>query len=226
MSSLPLPDLYSVLVYFHILLFVFWLGADLGVAILGGEFRKRDYSLAERTTILKLLVKTDMGPRTAWALMIGSTVSLLYWGNYLEMGWVWVAAAWAISLVWLWLVWAAYREGQTPRAAKLRKVEGILKWFLAGAYLGFGLVTLLGGDVLPNWLATKAVLFGLIFVAAILIDVRFKPVGPMLMRLINEGSSDATEVPLRAQMDRSRFWVRTTYALLFLTAFIGTTKFF
>ena len=220
-----MPDLYSVLVYFHILLFVFWLGADLGVAILGNEFRNRDYSLQERKTILEILVKTDMGPRTAWALMIGSSVSLLYWGNYLEMSWLWVGLAWAISLVWLTLVWAAYRAGQTPRAAKLRRVESILKWALAAAYLVFGAWALFT-EALPNWLATKAVLFGLIFVAAILIDVFFKPVGPLLVKLVQDGSSDTTELPLRAQMDKSRFWVRTTYALLFLTAFIGTTKFF
>ena len=54
----------------------------------------------------------------------------------------------------------------------------------------------------------------------------FKPVGPLLMALINEGSSDATEGPLLAQMNRSRFWVRVTYALLVVVAFIGTTKAF
>ena len=221
------PAIYDLFVFFHILLFVFWLGADLGVAILGGEFRKRDYSLDERMTILKILVKTDMGPRTAWALMIGSTISLLYWGGYVEMSWLWVGLAWAVSVLWLWLVWAAYRAGQSPRAAKLRKVEMVLKWALAAFYLLLGGYSLLmDGPLVANWLATKAVLFGLIFVAAILIDVYFKPVGAMLMTLIDEGSSDATEQPLRAQMDRSRFWVRTTYALLLITAFIGTTKFF
>ena len=220
-----MPDLYSVLVFFHILLFVFWLGADLGVAILGGEFRNRDYSLPERKTILQILVKTDMGPRTAWALMIGSTVSLLYWGNYLEMGWLWVGLAWAVSLVWLYLVWAAFRAGQTPRAASLRKVESVLKWALAGVYLVFGGWAFATG-ALPNWLAAKAVLFGLIFVAAILIDVFFKPVGPLLVKLVQDGSSDATELPLRAQMDRSRFWVRMTYLLLVITGFVGTTKWF
>jgi hypothetical protein len=222
-----MPDLYTSLVFFHILLFVFWLGADLGVAILGGEFRKRDYSLQERLTILKLLVKTDMGPRTAWALMIGSTVSLLYSGGYVEMSSLWVVLAWAVSLIWLWLVWTAYRAGQTPKAAKLKKIEGILKWGLAAFYLGLGAISLLhDAPIAENWLASKALLFGFIFVAAILIDVFFKPVGLLLMTLVNEGSSDATEAPLRAQMDKSRFWVRMTYLLLLITGFIGTTKFF
>jgi len=68
------------------------------------------------------------------------------------------------------------------------------------------------------------VLFGLIFVAAIMIDVAFKPVGGQLMRLIGEGSSDATELPLRATMDGTRRWVFAVYALLFATSYLGLIK--
>lgn len=220
--------LISVLAFFHIILFVFWLGGDLGVAILGDHFRKRDdYSIQERLTILKLLVITDMGPRIAWCLMIASTISLVKAGGYWDLP-VWgVILAWAISLLWLWLTIEAHKAGQTPRAAKLKKVEMILKWALAVFYLGLGAISLVTDAPLePNWLASKALLFGLIFVAAILIDVKFKPVGPLLMAVIEKGSSDETELPLRKTMDKSRFWVRMTYLLLVIVAFIGTTKFF
>ena len=219
--------LYSSLVFFHILLFVFWLGADLGVAILGGQFRKRDYSIPERLTILKILVMTDMGPRTAWALMIASTISLVTVGGFWAVP-VWgVVLAWAVSVFWLWIVWTAYKAGQTPKAAKLKKIEMVLKWALAAFYLGLGVISLATNAPLePNWLASKALLFGLIFVAAIMIDVKFKPVGPLLMDLIEKGSSDATEAPLLMTMNKSRFWVRVTYVLLVIVAFMGTTKFF
>ena len=103
----------------------------------------------------------------------------------------------------------------------------ILKWGLAVFYLGLGLTSLFTDAPLePNWLATKAFLFGLIFVAAILIDVMFKPVGPLLMAVIEEGSSDETEIPLNKTMNDARFWVRVVYLLLIIVAFIGTTKFF
>ncbi len=220
-------ELYAVLVYFHILLFVFWLGADLGVAILGGQFRKRRYSIEERLTLLKLLVMTDMGPRTAWALMIASTISLVAVGGYWAVPFWGILLAWAISLFWLWLVWSAYKAGQTPYAAKLKKIEIVLKWGLAAFYLSLGSMSLTMNTPLePNWLASKAFLFGLIFVAAILIDIKFKPVGPLLMTLIEKGSSEDTEAPLLRTMNASRFWVRITYALLLIVGFIGTTKFF
>jgi len=223
-----LPSLISVLAFFHIILFVFWLGGDLGVAILGEHFRKRaNYSLEERITILKLLVIIDMGPRIAWCLMIASTISLVKAGGYWDLP-IWaVVLAWAVSLFWLWITLAIHKAGQTPKAAKLKKFDMALKWALAAFYLGLGAYSLIADAPLePNWLASKALIFGLIFVAAIMIDVMFRPVGPLLMAVINEGSSDATEKPLLATMNKSRFWVRVTYLLLVIIAFIGTTKFF
>ena len=211
--------------FFHILLFVFWLGADLGVAVAGAQFRKRSYSLPERGTILKLLVIIDMGPRSAWALMIASSISLLWAGGYWEVPLWGLALAWAVSLGWLVLVWRIHGLGQDPRAKPLKRVESVLKWSLAAFYLWLGAVSLMGDAPLePDWLAAKALLFGFIFVAAILIDVMFRPVGPLLVDLMTRGSSDETEAPLLATMNRSRFWVRVTYALLVVVAFLGTTK--
>lgn len=220
-------DLHSLAVFFHILLFVFWLGGDLGVAILGTHFRKRSYTVSERLTLLKLLVITDMGPRTAWALMIASTLTLVKTGGYWNLPLWSLGIGWIISLFWLWLVWSAFKAGQSPKATRLKNIESLLKWGLAVFYLGLGAVSFIQNAPLePDWLASKALLFGLIFIAAIMIDIRFKPVGPLLMKLIEEGSTEETEAPLLATMNRSRFWVRLTYLLLVITAFIGTTKFF
>ncbi len=221
-----MAELYPNLIYLHLLLFVLWLGGDLGVFVLGQHFRRRDYSLPERLTLLKLLVAIDLGPRSAWALMVPVSLSMLFAGGWWPAlpGAV-VVAAWVIGLGWLWLVWDAHRHDMTPRAARDRKIEGWLRYALAGFYLWLGAASLgTGAPLVQHWLAVKALLFGLIFVAAIMIDVAFKPVGGQLMRLIAEGSSDATEVPLRATMDGTRRWVFAVYALLFVTSYLGLVK--
>jgi hypothetical protein len=217
-------DGYQLLVYAHLLLFVFWLGADVGVFILGQHFRKRSYSLAERLTILKLLVITDMVPRTAWVLMVPVSISIaaMRWAEL--PAWL-VAASWLVGGGWLWLVWDAHVHDQTPRAARARRFEFWLKIVLMLFYLLLGLGSLVDDTPLaPDWLAVKALLFGVIFAAAIMIDVAFKPVGPLLGRLVAEGSSDATEAPLLAVMNRTRQWVWVVYVLLFATAFLGNVK--
>lgn len=217
---------YRTLVYAHLLLFVLWLGGDVGVFVLGQHFRKRhSYSLEQRLTLLKLLVAVDMGPRTAWALMVPLSLTVATAGGLLVLPQALVWLAWAAGLVWLWLVWDAHLHDQTPRAARDRKIELWIKLAIMAFYLWLGLSSLLTGEPIGlNWLAWKALLFGLIFVAAIAIDLHFKPVGPQLTRLIAEGSSDATEIPLRKTMDLTRIWVLIVYILLLITAWLGVTK--
>lgn len=217
--------LYASLVFFHILLFVFWLGGDLGVAILGDHFRKRNYSISERKLILKLLVINDLGPRIAWALMVASSISLLHIGGYWVLPISFVGLSWIVSLAWVVLILSIHQAGQTEKASKLKQAEFALKWALSGFYLVLGSVSILTGEPLaPQWLAVKALLFGFIFVAAILIDLMFKPVGPALQALVAEGASEETEVHLLAVMNRSRFWVRVTYLLLVIVGFLGSSK--
>ncbi|WP_422345704.1 hypothetical protein [Parasphingorhabdus sp.] len=217
---------YQLLVFIHIILFVLWLGADVGVFMLGQHFRKREkYDLPQRLVLLQLLVNLDMTPRTAWALMVPLTITMVDAGGWWDVpGWG-VALSWVVGAVWLWLVWDAHIHDQTERAARDRKIEFVLKIGLTLFYLGLGILSLVQGEpLIPIWLATKALMFGLIFAAAIMIDVAFKPVGPQLGKLIAEGSSDETEIPLRKTMDTTRIWVWIVYLLLLATAFLGNIK--
>lgn len=217
---------YRTLVFVHLLLFVLWLGADVGVFVLGQHFRKRRvYSLEQRLALLKLLVAVDMTPRTAWALMVPISLTLAVAGGWAVLpAWV-LAAAWAIGAAWLFLVWDAHLHDQTPRGVRDRRLELPIKLSIMLGYLGLGLWSLAHGTpILAEFAAWKALLFGLIFAAAIGIDWQFKPVGPQLGRLIAEGSSDATELPLLCTMNRTRLWVWAVYLLLLATAWLGVVK--
>lgn len=217
---------YPTLVYLHLLLFVLWLGADVGVFVLGRHFRRRhDYSLDQRLALLKLLVEIDMVPRSAWALMVPVSLSVVDAGGWWDVPGGVLALAWVTGAAWLALVWDAHRHGQTARAARDRRIEFWLKLAITAGYLGLGLASVLtGAPLAPAWLAWKALLFGLIFVAAIMIDVAFKPVGAQLGALIAQGSSDATELPLLRTMNRTRYWVWAVYALLVATSYLGAVK--
>lgn len=224
---MSLADLaYPTLVYVHMLLFVMWLGADVGVFMLGQHFRKREtYTLEQRIALLKLLVIVDLTPRASWALMVPLSLSVSYMGGWWDLPLALVWVAWAIAALWLWLVFDAHAHDMTPRAARNRRIESWIRYGLCAGYLFLGAESLLTGHPIAHgWLAWKALLFGLIFAAAIMIDHNFKPVGPQLGKLLEEGSSDATEVPLRRTMDRTRIWVWITYLLLLATSYLGAVK--
>ena len=93
---------YQILVFLHLLLFVFWLGADVGVFILGQHFRKRQkWSLPQRLALLQLLVNVDIVPRSAWALMVPLTLTMVDAGGWWELP-IWgIGLAWIIGGIWL-----------------------------------------------------------------------------------------------------------------------------
>jgi len=217
---------YPTLVYVHLLLFVLWLGADVGVFLLGQHFRKRHiYTLDQRIALLKLLVIVDLVPRAAWALMVPVSLTVADAGNWWDLEPAGLVVAWSLGGAWLWLIFDAHKHDQTERAARDRRNENFLKAILTLFYLWLGIQSLLTAwPLAPIWLALKALAFGLIFLAAIMIDISFKPVGPQLVRLLKEGSSDATEVPLRRTMDRTRIWVWVVYAMLIVTSYLGNVK--
>jgi hypothetical protein len=134
--------------------------------------------------------------------------------------------AWAAGLWWSgFVLWSHGRPADAPGMLLNKWLENYLKALMVLFYLYIGISSWLWSEPLaPPWLALKAIGFGLIFLAAIMIDLRFKPVGPLLARLVAEGSSDATEVPLKAAMDRTRRWVIVIYLLLLGTAYLGTVK--
>lgn len=217
---------YPTLVWSHLLLFVLWLGADVGVFMLGQHFRRRTvYTLDQRLVLLKLLVAVDMVPRTAWALMVPVSLAVARAGGWWAVGTGWIAAAWLLAAGWLFLIWDAHLHDNTPRARRDRRLELPLKLAITAGYLGVGLASVAtGAPIAVPWLAWKALLFGLIFVAAIMIDVTFRPVGPLLGRLVAQGSLDAIELPLLQTMNRTRWWVWCVYLLLLATSWLGVVK--
>lgn len=214
---------YTLMVYSHLLLFVLWLGADVGVFMLGQHFRKRTvYTLDQRIALLKLLVIVDLTPRMAWALMVPVSLTLSDLGGWWEVPDPLVRASWFVGAVWVWLVLDSHNHDMTPRAARNRRWESWLRGVLCVFYLSLGLTSFVTGEpIAPDWLAAKALMFGLIFAAAIMIDVSFKPVGGLLGKLMTEGSSDETEIPLLRTMNRTRIWVWCVYLLLLTTAWLG-----
>jgi hypothetical protein len=216
---------YDLLVYAHVLAFVFWLGGDLGVAILGSAFRDRTKPLATRLEILRLLATVDMGPRTAWVVMVPLSITLVDVGGYWDVPLSIVIGAWVIGAAWLALTWTIHVRDPGPGTDRLKTLEFWLKIAITLGYGVLGVTAVLGlGPLEGNWLGWKALTFAAIFVVATMIDVAGKPVGPLLMKLINDGSSDATEVPLRRAMDTARLWVWATYVLLFVISYLGNVK--
>lgn len=217
---------YELLVFIHLLLFVFWLGGDVGVFILGQQSRRsQTYSLQERLILLKVLMMVDMAPRTCVALMVPVSLTLATVGGWWIVPMPLLAAGWLVGFMLLWAGWTQHLRQGTPIASVAKKTDFYLQILMVFFYGSVAFASIAGyGPIAEQWLATKTLLYALIFATAIMIDVSYRPLGPALQHLINNEGDAAAEAAVLAIQNKTRKWVVSIYVLLFLIGFMGSVK--
>ncbi|HEX4505038.1 MAG TPA: hypothetical protein VH722_04840, partial [Alphaproteobacteria bacterium] len=138
-------DFYTVLIFVHVLLFAGWFGGHLGVLALVRQARSSKLDPEHRGFTLRLAMRLDRIPRTAFALTpaVGLTLAQS-WGSPVKG--VWLALFWLLTMVWVTFVWSVPRESETPNAQMLRKVEGGLMLLGGLAFIVYGGYQLFAGD--------------------------------------------------------------------------------
>ena len=216
---------YGVWKFIHILLLVYWLGADLGVFILARAVRNASLSFDQRVLLLKYAMIIDFLPRICFALMLPSGLHLADSSGYVDVPLFAFVFAWVLAAAWLWLLMALARAEGTPRQAELGRINLAGQAVVGVVIIGAGLALLFGfGPAAAPWLALKVLLFGLIFPCAIMIDVEFRPVGPAFGRLAAEGSTPEIEAVITRTVDRAVWWVLAIYALVIVITFLGAVQ--
>ena len=161
---------YSLWQYFHIILFVYWLGADLGVFLASRYVARADLATAERLRFLELLLKADMGPRTALILMVPVGFTLATQLGLTPFADGLLPAIWVFALLWLVIAWRLYRMGRDPRAQTLAKLDHWIRVTVAAVFVSLGMLSLVQGTpVVARWLALKMLLFAMVVVIGLLL---------------------------------------------------------
>jgi hypothetical protein len=211
--------------YLHILLFVYWLGADLGVFLLARAVKQPQLGLEQRGLLLRMAMLIDLTPRLAFVLMFPVGFELAAAMGVLQPAPALRLLVWGVAAAWLALVIGIARAEGSPKAARLMQANQRLQMLLLVVLLAAGVASLLGhGPVPAGWLAWKVLLFGLIFLCAIMIDREFGPLMPAFARLASEGSTPEVERAIAAPIDGAIRWVLLLYGLLLLLAWIGVAK--
>jgi hypothetical protein len=211
--------------FIHILLFVYWLGADLGVFLLAKAAQRSDLTYDQRVLALRMALKIDILPRLSFALMFPVGLELSAAVGLVEPGLATRIVAWTVSAIWVAIVAGMVRTESGSAAAALRHANVLLHWALLVVVGAIGVTSVLGRGPFPaGWLGWKILLFALIFFCGIMIDRRFEPVAPAFARLAAEGSRPDIEHAIQSAIDRSIAWVLALYALVVAVAFLGTAR--
>jgi hypothetical protein len=222
---------YSLWQYLHILLFVYWLGADLGVFVAARYVARGDLPLDERLRFLELLLRVDMGPRTALILMIpvGSTLAA-------QLGAAPVLTPllpgiWGAAVLWLAVAWWIVLRPRHGATAMLTSLDRALRIAVVAGFAAIALASMLrGSPVEAPWLAAKLLLFaGVVLLGLLLRGVlRDWSRGFAQLRAAVAGQDAAREreanALIAAAHRRSIPYAMLLWLLVAAIAFLGVTK--
>jgi hypothetical protein len=210
--------------YAHILLLVYWLGADVGLFLVMAWIKDRRLDYATRVTLIRLAFYIDLAPRTCVALILPVGMHLAAGlGVAVIPGWLF-ALAWVIGLGWTALHVALVVRKGTPLAARLRRLNNAWEFVAGALFIGIGAVSLAtGAPVAAGWFALKLLLFGLVFWVILGIDTRFQPF-TTLLRLGERGLDDAAEAAITRATNLTMAWALLLYGLVLAIAFLGKVK--
>ena len=214
---------HKILVFFHISLWVFWLGTDLGVFLAAKMSENSSLSMETRSSVLKLGLVLDRLPRTCNALIFPSGLQLIHGIGLLNVP-VWVLSiVWLIGLAWVLIMWRGFLNPGTAAEKLFEKTNMPFSLLLCVGALAFAVATMTVEAVAaPAWLTVKLVAVGLIGFAVVPLDRGFAPATVTFATIAQSGSTPELEQQYHTQLQPVYGWVLFIYAMTIVAAFSGT----
>ncbi|MEM1263030.1 MAG: hypothetical protein AAGH76_11595 [Pseudomonadota bacterium] len=214
---------YSLWLFLHVLLLVFWLGTDLGVFLAAKVSERAELSVETRATVLKVGMVLDRLPRSALVLILPSGMMLLNGLGLIALPAAATASVWAVALVWLAILWAGFLNPETPIEARSMLFNFAMNVILAVVVTGLGIYAFRSA-ALPSWVALKVLVVGLVFVAGVALDVLFKPAVGHFVAIVTEGPTDERNRDYSKALAPVYWAVIAIYVLVLAASFAGIAK--
>jgi hypothetical protein len=212
--------LLSALTLLHVLMFVYWLGGDLGAFYTSRYIVDPKRTTPERALALKVLGDIDMAPRTCLILALPTGLTLAKLKGWWDVSPVAVAAIWALCLFWLVMAWAIHIHHAPPKAA-VRRIDLAIRWGILAALVGFGVGGLLGLTGSPLFISVKLLLLATAVASGLLIRVQLAPLGPPIVTMMTTGPTPETDKAIADVLAATRPVVIFLWTLLGAAAFLG-----
>ncbi len=219
--------LYEILLYRHVLCFVYWLGGDLGVFYGSGQLLKTGLTKEARAATIKIYHWLDQFPRVCMPLVIalGFTMGSMRWfPNELGMGWL--VLIWAITAMWIYFVLALFLGwGSDQHTASVRKVDMAMRWVIGIAITAIAIMSFMGAGITEdNWLAAKLLIWAGTVFCGIVSRTTMAPFRPAHARVMSEGENPEDLAIMKRALWTTRIPILTIWGLVFLAGAIGLWK--
>lgn len=203
----------------HVLVLVYWLGADLG-AFYGSTFMVDPRrSVSERRMALQILNNVDMAPRTALILALPTGVALAWAKSWIAVPALVPALVGLACIGWLALAWAVHLHHGGGQA--FRRIDIAIRWAVLIALYGSGIAGIAHLITLPLFIALKLVILATCVSLGLVVRRQIAPLFRAFREMVANGATPATDAAIKRANDNARMSVVTLWALLLVATWLG-----
>ncbi len=212
---------YELVLFMHLLLFVYWLGPDVGVYYLSGRICDPALSDGQRLVAAQTMAQIDLVPRICMSLMLTVGGILTEYVGIPHPAWQW-AGILLLGPVWLSLVLIIHFKAGTSLGETATRIDFYFRFALLFGILASVVYSWSTGrlDAAP-WVGGKLLLFAGIIVFGLLMRVAVKPLIAGIGRMAQEGSSDEINQVMSGSLARTKPFVLGLWVCLLLEGFLG-----
>ena len=215
-------DIYQILLFLHLLCFVYWLGGDLGVYYSSGILIRPGLSKETRTYVLKIMHWLDQFPRVCMPLVIalGFTMMQMRW---LEFPNVYLWPIWLIAAIWIGFVIILFLNDKNPeKVFYIKRIDLYMRWIIAISIFAFAIVSV--GKAPEIWLSAKLLIWAITVFCGISSRLTMKPFGAAFARVMTTGETAEDIAQLKKALYTTRIPIFCIWGLVALAGAIGLWK--
>ncbi len=215
---------YLFVLFLHQVLFVFWLGPDIGVYMWSTKVVNPALSAGQRLAAGRIMQVIGVLPQVCMSLMltVGGVLTELMG---IDHPWWQMAAIWLLGPVWLSLTLVVYATAGTDRGARLMQLEILLRWLIVVSVPLSVIYSVSTGRLAGfPWVMAKLLLFAAVVFFSLRMRQRLLPFTTGLDRLAVEGPSPELDAILTTSISRARLFMFASWAALAAAAALGMAQ--
>jgi len=205
----------------HLLLFVYWLGGDLGTFYASRWVADASQPVAARKVAAQIMLAVDMAPRLSLPLILPTGIQLAQWQGRIDLPSAGMALIWLLCLGWLAVVWMIHQLQGSRQASLLTRFDLIWRSIVLMALLVTTVSAMTSSVPSLPWVGLKLGVYTLALVCGLLIRLHLRPFGLAFLSLLQDGPSEPVNQAIRSSIARCRPLVLLIWLALLTNAALG-----
>jgi hypothetical protein len=217
-------SVYRMVLFLHQILFVFWLGPDIGVYMWSTKATNPELTPAQRVAAGRIMRSIDIIPKVCMSLMLtfGGILTELMG---IEHPWWQMIGIVLLGPVWLTLTILVYQRAGTDAGSKLAEFDIWFRWLVVISVIGsIGLSMSTGRLEEFPWVTGKLMLFATVIFFSIMMRKRLAPFISGINQLETSGATPELDQQLATSMSRVRIFMFATWLGLAMAAGLGMAQ--